>query len=136
MSSYTHTHLNVEADYCEEGWFQNDIFFLAHLKGHFNFKVSWRWISWHLHIPINVSIITHQNPTTSGSLGLNAFSHPWTYYVSYVFPPCALVCTFSVKVSAKTCHSSVQTSYLSGTTLASSCSQDVRRHLSSVSCLK
>ena len=26
-----------------------------------------------------------------GALGLNAFSHPWTCQVSYVFPPLALV---------------------------------------------
>ena len=32
-----------------------------------------------------------RNPTASGALGLNAFSHPWNFQVSYVFPPLALV---------------------------------------------
>ena len=31
------------------------------------------------------------NSITSGALGLNAFSHPWTFHISYVFPPPALV---------------------------------------------
>ena len=31
------------------------------------------------------------NSTTSGALGLNAFSHPWKFQASYVFPPPALV---------------------------------------------
>ena len=29
--------------------------------------------------------------TTSGALGLNAFNHPWTFQVGYMFPPSALV---------------------------------------------
>ena len=34
---------------------------------------------------------TLENPLPLGALGLNAFSHPWTFQVSYVFPPLALV---------------------------------------------
>ena len=32
-----------------------------------------------------------RNATTSGGLGLKAFSHPWTFQVSYVFPSQGLV---------------------------------------------
>ena len=34
---------------------------------------------------------TLETPLPLGALGLNAFSHPWTFQVSYVFPPLALV---------------------------------------------
>ena len=32
-----------------------------------------------------------ETPLPLGALGLNAFSHPWTFQISYVFPPPALV---------------------------------------------
>ena len=34
---------------------------------------------------------TLESPLPLGALGLNAFNHPWTFQVSYVFPPPALV---------------------------------------------
>ena len=34
---------------------------------------------------------TLESQLTQGALGLNAFNHPWTFQVSYVFPPSALV---------------------------------------------
>ena len=34
---------------------------------------------------------TLETPLPLGALGLNAFSHPWKFQVSYVFPPLALV---------------------------------------------
>ena len=34
---------------------------------------------------------TLKTPLPLGALGLNAFSHPWNFQVSYVFPPLALV---------------------------------------------
>ena len=34
---------------------------------------------------------TFETPLPLGALGLNAFSHPWNFQVSYVFPPLALV---------------------------------------------
>ena len=34
---------------------------------------------------------TLETPPPLGALGLNAFSHPWKFQVSYVFPPLALV---------------------------------------------
>ena len=34
---------------------------------------------------------TLETPLPLGALGLNAFSHPWTFQVSYVFPPLVMV---------------------------------------------
>ena len=41
IPGYKSTHLNVEADHHEEGWFQNDILFLTKLKWQFDFGVNW-----------------------------------------------------------------------------------------------
>ena len=49
IPAYLPTHVNVEASCHREGWFQYDTFYLY---------LIWRWICWHPHIPINVSIIT------------------------------------------------------------------------------
>ena len=83
--AYVPIHLNVEAYYhCKvQEW---------HLCYHIaqttlQLGVNWRWICWNIHIPINVSIITPWKSTTSRSLGINTFNHPWTYQMSYVFPP-------------------------------------------------
>ena len=37
------------------------------------------------------ALLHFRNSTASGALGLNAFSHLWTFWVSFVFPPPALV---------------------------------------------
>ena len=71
------------------------------------------------------------NSTTSGPLVLNAFSHPWIFQVSYVFPPSALV-PLSVQVSGRTCQWSTLISdsggtMLDGGSLASHSSQHVGR---------
>ena len=50
-----------------------------------------RWICWHPSIPLNANIITPRKLLPLGALGLNAFNHPWTFWVRYVFPPPALV---------------------------------------------
>ena len=34
---------------------------------------------------------TWENPLPMGPFGLNAYIHPWTYQVTYVFPPPAAV---------------------------------------------
>ena len=73
---------------------------------------------------------TLETPLPVGALGLNAFSHPWKFQVSYVSsgsgPPC------SVQVSSRTCQWSTQTfdsggSMLNGGSLASHSSQHVGR---------
>ena len=55
---------------------------------------------------------TLETPLPVGALGLNAFSHPWNFQVSYVFPPPPLVPLVSVQVSSRTCQWSTQTFYL------------------------
>ena len=44
---------------------------------------------------------TLETPLLVGALGLNAFSHPWNFQVSYVFPPLALVPLFLSKFLAE-----------------------------------
>ena len=93
LPAYIPTHLNVEADF-----------------------LSWYWLlpGWHLlpqvaqaafhlwglpevdllassHSTQCQHYFTLETPLPLGALGLNAFSHPWTFQVSYVFPPLALV---------------------------------------------
>ena len=43
----------------------------------------------------------HLGNSTMGALGLNAFRHPWTFQVSYVFPPPALVPQVLSKILAE-----------------------------------
>ena len=53
---------------------------------------------------------TLEPPLPLGTLGLNAFSHPWNFQVSYVFPPPALVPLVLSKFLAE--HVNVQLRYL------------------------
>ena len=76
---------------------------------------------------------TLEHPLPLGGLRLNAFNHPWTYQLSYVFPPPTLVPLVLLRFQTRTCHRSIQTSYsvfvlLNGGSLASQSSQHVRRH--------
>ena len=85
-----HTHLNVEADY-----------------------LSWDWVllEWHLLPQVAQAAFnlwglpevasscstqcqhyyTLESPLPLGAYGLNAFNHPWTFQVRYIFHPPALV---------------------------------------------
>ena len=81
---------------------------------------------------------TLETPLSLGVLGLNAFSHTWTFQVCYVFPPPALVPLVLSQVSGRTCQQSTQTfdsggAMLDGGTLASHSSQHVSRCSSGVS---
>ena len=53
---------------------------------------------------------TLETPLPVGALGLNAFSHPWTFQVSYVFTPPALVTLVLSKFLAE--HFNSQLRYL------------------------
>ena len=51
-----------------------------------------RWTSWHLLILLQCQhYFTLETPLPVEALWLNAFSHPWNFQVSYVFPLPALV---------------------------------------------
>ena len=74
------------------GCFQSGTFFLRWLRQLFTFGAFQRWTYWHLLILPNANIISlWKTPLPVGALGLNAFSHPWNFQVSYVFPPPPLV---------------------------------------------
>ena len=56
---YISIHLNVEADYLAWGRLLPEWHLPPHIvQAIFNFGVNLRWICWHPHTPINVSIIT------------------------------------------------------------------------------
>ena len=76
----------------KKGCFWSGILYITLPKQNFNFWVYEGWICWHLHIPCSVSSITPRKiHYLWGSWGMNAFNHPWTYQVSNVLPPHALV---------------------------------------------
>ena len=93
IPAYIPTHLNMEADYLSWDWLLPEWQLLPQrLMQPFAFGAFQRWTCWHLLVPLNGSIITPWKlHYLWGALGLNAFSHPWTFQVSYVFPPAALV---------------------------------------------
>ena len=59
---------------------------LAYMPTHLNVEAD--FLSWDQMLP---ELETLETPLPMGALGLNAFSHPWNFQVSYVFPPPALV---------------------------------------------
>ena len=80
---------------------------------------------------------TLENPLPLGALGLNTFNHSWTSGELCVFFSC-ISSPSSVQVSGRSCHSSAQISYASGTLLdggsfSSYSSQYFGRHSSMVS---
>ena len=91
--AYIPTHLNVEADYLSCDWLL--------LEWHLLHQVA--QAAFHLWGLPEVDLLasshstqcqhyfTLEPPLPLGALGLNAFSHPWTFQISCVFPPMALV---------------------------------------------
>ena len=104
----------------------------------FHFGAFQRWTCWHLLIPLNASIITPWNlHYLWGALGLNAFNHPWTFQVSYMFPPPALVPLVLSKFLAEHVKGQLRclilvVPCLDGGSLAPHSSQHVGRHSSAV----
>ena len=92
IPAYLPTHLNVEANYLS--WDQ------MLLEWHLLPQVAQAAVHlWGLpEVNLLVSscstqcqhYYTLESPLPLGALGLNAFNHPWTFQVSYVFPPPAL----------------------------------------------
>ena len=93
LPAYIATHLNVKADYLSWDWLL--------LKWHLLPQVA--QAAFHLWGLPEVDLLasscstqckhyfTLETPLPVWALGLNAFSHPWNFQVSYVFPPLALV---------------------------------------------
>ena len=72
--------------YCWDGWFQNGIFFLT-------YQVAFPLLG-QLEVYLFASSHTNQcqyyytleNTLPLEAVRLNAFNHPWTYQVNYIFP--------------------------------------------------
>ena len=93
IPAYIPTHLNMEADYL----YQDQLLLECHLLPQVAHTAFCLWglsevdllASSHSTQCQHYYILETSLPP--GALELNAFSHPWTFQVSYVFPPHALV---------------------------------------------
>ena len=94
--AYIATHLNLEDNYLSQDQMLPEWHLLPQLA-HAAFHL-WDLLDMDL-LPSYHSTQCHssehyyilESPLLLGVLGLNAFSHPWTFQVSYMFPPPALV---------------------------------------------
>ena len=92
LPAYIATHLNVRQIICPGiGCFWVGTFSLRWLRWLFAFGDFQRWPAGIFFFYSMPALFHLGNPTASGGIGLNAFSHPWTFQVSYVFPPPALI---------------------------------------------
>ena len=93
LPAYIPTHLNVEADYLSQDWLLPEWHLLpqvAQAALHL-FGLTEMDLLASSHSTQCQHYFTLETPLLLGALGLNAFNHPWTFQVSYVFPPLALV---------------------------------------------
>ena len=93
LPAYIPTHLNVEADFLSQDQMLPERHLLPQVAQ----------VAFHLWGLPEVDLLasshstqcqyyfTLETPLPVGALGLNTFSHPWKFQVSYVFPPLALV---------------------------------------------
>ena len=93
LPAYIPTHLNVEADFLSQDWMLPEWHLCPQVaQAAFHLwglpKVNLLASS---HSTQCQHYFTLETPLPLGALGLNAFSHPWKFQVSYVFPPLALV---------------------------------------------
>ena len=93
IPAYNPTHLNVAADYLSLDWLLPE----WHLIPYVAYTALHLWglqevdLLASSHFTQCQHYFTLETPLPLGALGLNAFSHPWTFQVSYVFPPLTLV---------------------------------------------
>ena len=138
IPAYIPTHLNVEADYLFWDWLLLEWHLLPQAdKAAFHL---WGLPEMDLlassHSTQCQHYFTLETPLPLGALGLNAFSHPWTFQVCVSSSDSGPSC--SVQVSGRTCQQSTQTfdsggTMLDGGSLASHHSQHVSRCSSAVS---
>ena len=139
LPAYIPTHLNVEVDFLS----QDQLLLEWHLLPQVAQAAFCLWglpevdLLASSHSTQCHHYFTLETRLPLGALGLNAFSHPWNFQVSYVFPPPALVPIVLSKFLAKHVKST-QTftsggSMLDGSSLASHSSQHVGRCSSVVS---
>ena len=93
IPAYNPTHLNVEADYLSWDRLLPEWHLLPQVA-HAAFCL-WGLPEVDLLVSSHSTQCQHyytlETPLPLGAFGLNAFSHPWTFQVSCVFPPAALV---------------------------------------------
>ena len=93
IPAYIPTHFNVEADYLS----QDQLLLEWHLLPQVAHAVFCLWslpevdLLASFHSTQCQHYFTLETPLPLGALKLNAFHHPWSFQVSYVFPPLALV---------------------------------------------
>ena len=93
LSAYIPTHLNVEADFLS----QDQLLLEWHLLPQVAQAAFCLWGLPEVDLLASSRsaqcqhYFTLKTPLLLGALGLNAFSHPWNFQVSYVLPPLALV---------------------------------------------
>ena len=132
LPAYIPTHLNVEADFLSQDWLL--------LEWHLLPQVAQAaFCLWGL-LEVDLLASSHstqcqhyftlETPLPLGALGLNAFSHPWNFQVSYVFLPLALVPLVLSRFLAEHVNGETFTSggsMLDGGSLASHSSQHAGR---------
>ena len=138
IPAYFPTHLNVGADYLSWDQMLPEWHLLPQVaQGTFHFwglsEVDLLAFS---HSTQCQHYYTLESPLSLGALELNAFNHPWTFQVSYVFPPPALVSLvlskFLTEMSRSTQMFYSDGTMLDGGSLASYSSQHVGRCSSAV----
>ena len=93
LPAYIPTHLNVEADFLSQDWLLPE----WHLLPQVAQAAFYLWGLPEMDLLASSRstqcqhYFTLETPLPVGALGLNAFSHPWNFQVSYVFPPPVLV---------------------------------------------
>ena len=92
IPAYIPTHSMWRLIICPRiGCFQSGTFFLRWLKQLFIFGAFQRGSAGIFSFHSMPALLHLRISTTCGALGLNAFNHPWTFQVGYLFPPPALV---------------------------------------------
>ena len=110
IPAYIPTHLNVEADYLSWGW----LLPVWHLLPQVAHAAFCHWVLPEVdllassHSTQCQHYYTLETPLPLGALGLNAFSHPGMFQVSYVFPPPAYVALILSKFLAEHVNSQLR----------------------------
>ena len=110
LPAYIPTHLNVEADFLS----QDRLLPEWHLLPQVDQAAFHLWGLPEVDLLVSSCstqcqhYFTLKTPLPVGALGLNAFSHPWCFQVSYVFLPLALVPLVLSKFLAKHVNSQLR----------------------------
>ena len=130
IPAYILTHISMEADFFSWGLLVPEWHLLSCVVwAAFIFSVTQRWISWHPHVPINVSTFTSWKGHTSRGLGVEKFQ-PSVEISGELYVSSCFGSPGSIQVPGRTCYRAIHTSVsdctlLDGSSLASHSSQHV-----------